>query len=104
MYEECGRVKDPVPAALRRDRGDAPLVWALFASGQITMRRVDGWQNPGALTHRPRRLTHPTMPPRSPRRSTKFATRPWAHEVGRDDDDEFRLLAFERLDPDWWKS
>ena len=29
-------------AALRRNRRHA--VWALLASGQITMRKVDGWQ------------------------------------------------------------
>jgi len=31
----------------------AMLLWALLASGQITMRRVDGWQTASALTHQP---------------------------------------------------
>ena len=31
----------------------AMLFWALLASGQITMRQVDGWQTLEALPHRP---------------------------------------------------
>jgi hypothetical protein len=34
--------QDPDRAALRRNR--RVLFWALLASGQITMRKVDGWQ------------------------------------------------------------
>ena len=56
------------------------LFWALLASGQITMRRVDGWQT---LDRSPTDLdlaasTRTTMPFRSRAVpiSTTFATRP----------------------------
>jgi len=31
--------------SLLLDAGGAMLFWALLASGQITMRKVDGWQS-----------------------------------------------------------
>jgi hypothetical protein len=38
-------VQDPDGAAVTGDRGHAVLgFWALLASGQITMRKADGWQ------------------------------------------------------------
>ena len=50
--------QDPVPAALCRDRRHAVL--ALLASGQITLRRVDGWPT---LSAPPPILTSPPDPP-----------------------------------------
>ncbi len=38
------RPKAPVPPGLLWAGPPAMLFWALMASGQITMRRVDGWQ------------------------------------------------------------
>ncbi len=34
-------------AASRVNDGSCPLFWALLASGQITMRKVNGWQTLG---------------------------------------------------------
>jgi len=41
--------QDPNRAALGGNRGDV-CFWALLASGQITMRKVDGWRS---LNERP---------------------------------------------------
>jgi len=40
----------------------AMLFWALMASGQITIRKVDGWQTLGETLAAPSRLTSPLRP------------------------------------------
>ena len=50
LHEEFKRRQDAMPAALRRNSLHAS--WALLASGQITLRKVDGWPTSRSPTGR----------------------------------------------------